>query len=113
MSSNRMEQINHLIHTKINEFLSKDLEMPLNTFITVSKVETSKDLRHAKVLISVIPDNKRGTSLRLLNKNNKRIQKYIGQNTKIKFIPKIKFEIDSEIVIGNEIDQLLDTINNN
>jgi ribosome-binding factor A len=105
-----MDQVNNLIHTTINEFLSKEMEMPINTFVTISKVETSKDLRHAKILISVIPDNKRGSALRVLNKNSSRIQKYLSKNTKIKFIPKINFGIDSELVIGNEMDQILDNL---
>lgn len=110
MSQQRMSQVNELIRSKINEFITRELEIPSEYFITLTRVDTAPDLRHTKAFINVIPDNKRGSALRLLRTNQKNIQKYIGRNIAMKFTPKISFEIDSQAVYGNEIDQLLDSI---
>ncbi len=113
MKNFRIPQINQLLKTKINEILVKDIDIPANVFITISKIETSPDLRYAKVFISVFPDNKKGTALKILRKNTAKIQKYIGQTTKIKFTPKLRFLIDSKIVAINEIDEILSKIQRN
>jgi ribosome-binding factor A len=102
-----MDQVNELIHHKVSEFLARELETPADVFITLSRVETSPDLRHSRVFVSVIPDNKRGTGLRLLRASRGRLQKYLGKSIHMKYVPKVNFMIDSQAVYGNEIDRLM------
>ena len=113
MASERMLKVNELLFHKISEYTAKEVETPSDVFITLSRVETSPDLRHARVFISVIPDNKRGTALRIMKKHQGRLKKYLGQYLKMKFTPNPTFVIDSQLVYGNEIDRLLDSIKDN
>lgn len=110
MSSHRMEQVNELLRVHISTFFARDIEFPQDVFITLSRVETTRDLKHAKVLVSVIPDNKRGTGLRVLKKYRSRLQKYVSSKVKMKFTPAIHFGIDSQEVYGNEVDRILDSL---
>lgn len=110
MANQRMSQVNELLRSKINEFMTKDLEVPSDYFITLSRVDTAPNLRNARVYISVIPDNKRGSALRLLKKSHGRLQKYVGSHIAMKFTPKFQFVIDDQLVYGNEIDILLSGI---
>lgn len=110
MASERMLKVNELIYHKISEYIAKEVEMPENVFITLSRVEVTPDLRHAKVFISVIPDNKRGTALRLMKKHQSKIKKSLAKYLKMKFIPSPSFVIDGQLVFGNEMDRLLDSI---
>ena len=111
MASHRLDQLNDLLLTIINDYITREIEI-IDFFITLTKIDISKDLRYAKIFISVIPDEKRGSALRLLRKHKHTMQKYIGSRTKIKFTPNLSFEIDSQLVYGNQMDALLDSINN-
>lgn len=110
MASERMLKVNELLYHKISEYIAKEVEMPSGVFVTLSRVETSPDLRHARVFISVIPDNKRGTGLRLLKKHQGKIKRKLAQYLQMKFTPNPTFVIDGQVIYGNEIDRLLDSI---
>lgn len=110
MASQRISQINELIKTLANEFITRELEIPFDCFVTISKIETSPDLHYSKILITVIPDNKRGTALKILRTHQKQMQKFIASNIKFKFMPKLSFDIDEQVIYGNKIDELLNSI---
>jgi ribosome-binding factor A len=112
MSAHRLDQVNELLLNIINEYITREIEIT-DFFITLSKIDVSKDLRYAKVYITVIPDDKRGSALKILRKHKNAIQKYISGHTKIKFTPVLTFVIDPQIVYGSEMEKLLDEINNN
>lgn len=110
MASQRLLQINDLLRQHVNDFIAKELEVPVEYFITLSKVDTAPDLRAATIYLTVIPDNKRGTALKLLRHSVGGLRKYIAVRMKIRFTPRITFAIDGQVVYGNEIDELLDSL---
>ena len=65
--SERMELVNANIHKYIDEYILREIDLPRDLFVTLTRVETTKDLKFSKIFLSVIPDNKRGTALRILN----------------------------------------------
>lgn len=113
MASQRLEKLNDLLRVHVNDFITREIELPLEFFITLSQVEISPDMRHAHISIIVIPDNMRGTALRILRNHTGRLHNYLGKKMRTKLIPKPSFVIDSQLVYGNEMDKLLDEIKEN
>jgi ribosome-binding factor A len=56
MQSKRLDRVNQLIKEEISTLLQRELKDPRLGFVTVTEVETSKDLRVAKVFVSVLGD---------------------------------------------------------
>src|SRR6059036_2027868 len=56
MQSKRLDRVNQLIKEEVSTLLQRELKDPRLGFVTVTEVETSKDLRVAKVFVSVLGD---------------------------------------------------------
>lgn len=103
---NRISRVNQLIKEKIADILLKEMFVR-DVLITVQKVDTTKDLRYAKIRISVMPFEKSEEILRILKKRTSHIQKELGKFVKIKFLPKIEFQIDKGEEKASRVEEIL------
>lgn len=103
----RIKRINQLIKGKIAELLLREITFDKNILVTVQNVNTSRDLRYAKVGVSIMPTDKSEEILRILKKQSPYIQKELNKVVKIKFIPKIKFEIDRGKEKAGRVEEIL------
>ena len=88
----------------------KELSLPKSILVTVTEVETSRDLRQSKVFISVFPEKETKRVLRTLEKGIYDIQQILNKRLKIKFVPKIKFFEDKKLKETQKIDEILNRI---
>lgn len=102
----RIKRVNQLIKEKIADILVKELSFD-DVLITVQNVDTSKDLKYAKVGISIMPFEKSEEILKILQKQTPNIQKELNKAIQIKFVPKIKFEIDIGEEKADRIEKIL------
>jgi len=106
----RIKKINELIKHKIAEILLREGIFGKDVLVTVQSVGTSKDLKYAKIKISIIPFEKSEKVLQKINNQISHIRKKLGEEIKIKFIPKIIFEIDKGEERADRIDRILKEI---
>ena len=79
--------------------------------VTVTGVDLSPDLRHAKVFVSTMgSDREKSESLEALNHASGWIRHELGQRIRMKFLPEIVFRADTSQEYGERIDRLLDEI---
>jgi len=79
--------------------------------VTVTGVDLSPDLRHARVYVSCMgTDQDRAASLQALNHAAGWIRHELGQRIRMKFLPEVVFFTDSSLEYGERIDRLLDKI---
>jgi ribosome-binding factor A len=107
---NRVDQLNSLIMQYLAQIIEQEVDISRDILITVTKVETSKDIKYARVFISIIPESQRGTILKKLEAAKIGIQRALAQKMMTKFTPKLRFIIDENEVYASEIDKLLDSI---
>ena len=62
MQGKRLDRVNQLIREEISLLLQRELKDPRLGFVTVTEVETTKDLRSAKVFVSVLGDDTQWTA---------------------------------------------------
>lgn len=110
MPSSRIHKINELIRTNIAEIISRELEFPPGIFLTVTKVDTSADLRYARVFVSVFPEKKFGKTMELLQKKIYLIQGVLNKKLHMKPLPRIEFVADRTEVEADKIEKLLKEI---
>ena len=108
--SERMVKVNELIAQQLGLIISSDIELPLGTIVTITSVETSPDLRHAKVFLSVLPETARREVMSLLINQVKELQKTLNNKITLRVIPKLRFEIDETEQKAIELERLLDNL---
>ena len=108
--SERILKINALIQLELGELLVREIEFPRQCLVTVTAVETSSDLHHAKVWVSVLPSMYAGKVLERLRKNAGHFQHLLNKRLRFKPLPRLSFAIDSSERDAAGVDQLLDQI---
>ncbi len=111
MRFHRPERVSDLIIEEFNKIIVHELEFP-GTLVTVIDVEVSKDLKVAKVKISVIPPEKTKKIFTALNLAKGRLQFLLHRKLNIRPMPRIEFEIDRGLEQAADIEKkLLDEYN--
>jgi len=109
MASSRMRRINEVLREVVGAAISGELSDPRIGFVTVTSVETSPDLRTAKVFVSVLgSDEERQATLEGLRSSHGVIQARIAAETRMKRTPTLTFRYDETIEQGVRISELLE-----
>ena len=109
MATPRMRRINEVLREVIGAAIATELSDPRIGFVTVTSVETSPDLRTAKVHFSVLGDEAaRAEALTGLRSAHGVLQAKIAAETRMKRTPTLSFHYDPTVVQGMRISQLLD-----
>jgi ribosome-binding factor A len=104
-----MRRINEVLREVVGAAISGDLSDPRIGFVTVTSVETSPDLRHAKVYVSVLGDvEAREATLEGLKSSHGVLQSRIADETHMKRTPTLTFHYDDTIAQGVRISHLLE-----
>jgi len=108
--TNRVRKLNELIKRELGNIFLKEIDFPLDTLVTLTRVETSADLQKAEVSISIIPEEKTSIILKILNSKIYNLQKLLGKRLKIKIVPKIHFLEEKSVKEAAKIEKLLEKI---
>ncbi len=106
----RIQRVNELLKHEIGELILKEFDFSRDTMVTITEVNTSPDLRQAKIKVSIIPFLRAEKVLKVLNSQILNLQRPLNQKLKMKIIPKIKFELDTSEEKTNKVEQLLKKI---
>jgi len=107
----RMPRVDELLREEISTHISRSVSDPRLGFVTVVGVETSPDLRHAKVFISAIgTEEQRMASLSALRSATPYLRTVIAKSLRIRRVPVLHFELDAATERGSRIQQLLGSI---
>jgi|TARA_B100001079_G_C16395403_1_gene508828 ribosome-binding factor A len=94
----RTERVSLLIQQILGEIATKHIDLSHLGFITFTHVDISPDLRHSKVLYSVLNNKLSEKEINLeLNKLSKSFRKYLGQEIRLKYTPDLTFYQDEAI----------------
>jgi len=109
MAGARMRRINEVLREVVGAAISGDLSDPRIGFVTVTSVETSPDLRTAKVFVSVLgSEEEREATLAGLRSSHGVLQQRIAAETRMKRTPTLTFRYDDTIERGVRISELLE-----
>jgi ribosome-binding factor A len=108
MAAPRMRRINEVLREVVGSAIA-DLSDPRIGFVTVTSVETSPDLRAAKVHVSVLgSEEERAETLEGLRSSHGVLQSKIAAETRMKRTPTLSFHYDPTVEQGMWISRLLD-----
>ncbi len=103
-----MRRVNEALREVLSARIADGLKDPRIGFVTVTAVETSPDLRHARVYVSVLGDEQERTeSLAGLQSAHGILQAEIARVMHMKRTPELKFVYDETVEQGMRINELL------
>src|SRR3954468_17827267 len=105
-----MRRVNEAVREVLSEAVG-ELKDPRVGFVTVTGVETSPDLRHATVFVSVLGnERKRARTLEGLAAAHGPLQARIARQLRMKRTPQLTFEYDPTVERGVRMTQLIDEL---
>lgn len=111
MSSRRAQKVAAAIREVVSMAILADLKDPRIRDVTVTYVEASADLRHAKVHVSIMGDERhQELSLRGLQSAAGYLQSRIARRLDLRYTPKLNFLLDQGVKHSIEIAQILDRV---
>ena len=111
MSSNRINRINEEIQKELAALLRtvKDPRVQ-DTMISITRVETTPDLRYTKVYVSFLPEDKAKDAMAGLKSAAGYLRRQLGHNLQLRYSPEIVWEQDDSIVYGTKMLKLINSL---
>jgi len=111
--SHRLAQVNELIRQELNRLFLTEAEFPKNCLVTIAKVQVSKDLRHAKVALSVLPFTAKEKVQKELHRTIGHLQFLLNKKLSFYPLPRLRFVFDQTEQEAADIEELLDRLKEN
>ncbi|MDD4689221.1 MAG: 30S ribosome-binding factor RbfA [Eubacteriales bacterium] len=107
----RINRINQEIKKELSEIIRELKDPRINSMTSVIAVDTAKDLRSAKVYISVLGDQQSQLdTIKGLRSASGFIRREIGMRLDLRSNPDLVFELDHSIEYGAKINQILHSL---
>ncbi len=106
--SHRPERVAEAIRQTVAAFLTGSVRDPRVGFVTVTAVDVSADLTHARVRVSVMgSEHDKTTSLVGLNSAARYLRAQLGRELPLRVTPELRFELDRGLEHAQRIDRVL------
>ncbi|MBQ8130456.1 MAG: 30S ribosome-binding factor RbfA [Clostridia bacterium] len=110
-SFERTDRIAPLIQREVERIVREELSDPrTDCMFSVTHVDVTRDLRYAKVFISVFEEDKRKPMMDALKKAAGFIRHGVGQAVQLRYTPELLFELDTSIEYGVRIASLINQV---
>ncbi len=108
MQGKRLDRVNQLIKEEISLLLQRELKDPRLGFVTVTEVETSRDLRLARIFVSVLGDEAQWrASLTALRSARGFVRSWLREHLDLRVTPELDFRPDRSMEHAARIQELL------
>jgi ribosome-binding factor A len=109
MAGGRMRRVDEAVREVLSDAIAKEVKDPRVGFVTVTAVNTSRDLRHARVYVSVLGDEQeRAASLAGLRSAHGYLQGVIATELALKHTPTLVFEYDETVARAARLTELIE-----
>ena len=107
----RTQRIGDQIQRELAQMIPREIKDPRLGFVTVTAVEVSRDVGHAKVFITVMDENdadKIRQNVRVLNDAAGYLRMLLGKAMKLRSVPQVHFHYDESISRGVHLSSLIE-----
>ncbi len=109
----RIERVEQELKKELNSLIAYELNDPRITgVISVTRVQTAKELKFARVFISVFSEDSHAEVLKILNKAAPYLRSLLFKRLKIREVPELNFVLDEGIQYSFKLDSILKEIKN-
>lgn len=111
--THRIEKVESLLKEELSLIMLYKLQDLETTFITITNVKVTPDLKLAKIYLSVFEKEKRETVLEQIKVRAGFIRHELATRITLKFVPELRFYIDDTMDYVEKIDTLIKKIHEN
>jgi ribosome-binding factor A len=104
----RIERLNELIKQVLGRIILEEEDFGLGVLVTIMKVETSDDVLHSNVFLSVYPTAKGESVLEKLTRHVYGLQQMLNKKLEMRPVPKIRFVLDRTEAEAQELEELME-----
>ena len=107
MASNRIGRINEEIQRELAELIRSLKDPRVQTMISITRVDTTPDLRYSKIYVSVLDKNQEKDVLKGLKSASGFLRRELGHALQLRYTPELQFIADDSIAYGAHILEVL------
>lgn len=107
MASNRIGRINEEIQRELSDLIRGLKDPRVQTMLSITRVDTTSDLRYAKVHISVLEESRENEAMKGLRSAGGWLRRELGQKLQLRYTPELVFELDDSLKYGAHMYDLL------
>jgi len=104
---NRSERVAGQMRRDLARLIQQEVKDPAVGFVSLSDVEVTRDLAHAKVFITVFEPERAKESLQALRRAGSFLRRRLGQELRLRHVPELHFVHDDSVEKGSHIDDLI------
>ena len=104
---NRSERVAGQLRRDLAKLIQQEIKDPEVGFVSLSDVEVTRDLSHAKVFITVFDPEKAVSSIKALKRASAFLRKRLAHELRLRHVPELHFVHDDSVEQGSHIDQLI------
>lgn len=108
--NHKIDRINNMLQIEISNVLATEVKNRNIKFVTVTAVDTTKDLSQAKVYVTVLNDDYKEETMKALKQAKGFIRHNLFDRVEIRNIPELIFVYDDSIAYGQKIENLIDDL---
>ena len=108
--SRRTDRVSDLVRAELSRLILQEMNDPRTHLASVSAVEVSADLRHAKVSISVLGSEGRAEAIEALHGARGFLRSRLARELRLKNVPELEFELDRGAEHSQRISDLLESL---
>jgi len=115
MAKYRSGRINEEIKREVSDIIHNEIRDPrLTAMVSVTRVDVTKDLRYAKVFVSIFgKEEEKNATLGALKSSSGFLRREIGHRVNLRYTPEILIELDNTIEHGMHINSLIESLKEN
>jgi ribosome-binding factor A len=103
----RSERVGGQLRRELALLIQHEVKDPGVGFVSISDVEVTRDLGHARVFVTVFEEAKAAESIKALNRAAGYLRKRLGKEMRIRVVPELHFIHDDSVETGARMDELI------
>ncbi len=110
MSRGRPQKVANLIQRELSDLLRHEVRDPRVGMVTLTSVDVSPDLSHAKIFFTILEKEKKDETMHALQRAAGFLRSQLAQRMKLYTTPELRFAYDESIERGDRLSQLIDSV---
>ena len=109
--SQRTDRLDSQIQQELMQLLQREMQDPRLGFATITRVETARDLGHARVWVSVLGDDgERSRTMDALRVATPWLRRRLGERLTLRHVPELTLRLDDSIASGDRVLRLINEL---
>ena len=104
----RADRVAGQLRRELAQLIHQEVKDPAVGFVSVSDVEVTRDLSHAKVYVTIFDSEEAPACIKALNRAGGFLRNRLAKTLRMRIIPELRFFHDASVETGRQVGELID-----